>query len=65
MKGLPRGPHVTRYFMYRQLQSVGETLSSREGDVLAISESKKLCDVLGVPGRDKLSQKWSLESEPL
>ncbi|NLF49405.1 MAG: class I SAM-dependent methyltransferase [Acholeplasmataceae bacterium] len=58
MKGLPRGPHVTRYFMYRQLQSVGETLSSREGDVLAISESKKLCDVLGIKPRSLIEANY-------
>jgi len=44
--------------MYRQLQSVGETLSSREGDVLAISESKKLCDVLGIKPRSLIEANY-------
>jgi len=46
MHGLARGPHVTRYFMYRRLGDVGNMLPSREGDVLSISHSKKLCEVL-------------------
>ncbi len=48
MKGLPRGPHITRYFMYEHLKNVGETLSCQEGDVLSISHSKVLCEVLNI-----------------
>lgn len=51
MKGLPRGAHITRYFMYEHLQNVGETLSNREGDVLTISRSKNLCALLNVKPR--------------
>jgi SAM-dependent methyltransferase len=48
MRGLPRGPHITRYFMYEHLQNVGKTLSRREGDVLSISHSQKLCELLNI-----------------
>jgi SAM-dependent methyltransferase len=48
MRGLRRGPHVTRYFMYARLQEVGKALATRRGDVLAISHSERLCDVLGL-----------------
>jgi len=51
MIGLARGPHVTRYSMYQHLRDVGATLSSREGDVLSISQSEKLCDVLNIKPR--------------
>ncbi len=48
MKGLGRGPNITRYFMYEHLQNLGETLPSREGDVLSISHSEKLCQLLNI-----------------
>ncbi|MCJ7523876.1 MAG: class I SAM-dependent methyltransferase [Candidatus Aminicenantes bacterium] len=51
MMGLPRGPHITRYFMYEHLRNVGETLSSKEGDVLSISHSQKLCELLNIKPR--------------
>lgn len=37
--------------MYQRLQQVGEILSRREGDVLSISHSKKLCEVLNIKPR--------------
>jgi len=47
-KGLPRGPHITRYAMYKRLAEIGSALPIREGRVLSISHSKSLCDVLGL-----------------
>ncbi len=51
MQGLPRGPHITRYFMYQHLKQVGKTLACKEGDVLSISHSQKLCDLFEVHPR--------------
>jgi len=48
MKGLSRGPHITRYFMYDYLNNIGEKLPNRIGDVLSISQSNKLCEVLNI-----------------
>lgn len=48
MVGLPRGPHITRYFMYRRLREVGAALPSRDGDVLSVSHSQNLCDIVGI-----------------
>jgi len=47
MIGLPKGPHLTRYYMYTVLSSVpveGKTRSK----VLSISRSKKLCEVMSL-----------------
>lgn len=48
MVGLPRGPHVTRYFMYDRLASVGPRLPQRAGRVLSISHSANLGTLLGL-----------------
>jgi SAM-dependent methyltransferase len=48
MKGLQRGPHITRYAMYSRLKLLGANLPSKSGRVLAISKSANLCDVLGL-----------------
>lgn len=48
MKGLPRGPHITRYAMYKRLAEVGRVLPVRCGRVLSIGHSENLCDVLGL-----------------
>src|SRR5688572_31467051 len=48
MKGLSRGPHITRYFMYRRLTSIGDTLPFRTGRVLSISRSTNLVGLLGL-----------------
>lgn len=48
MKGLPRGPHITRYFMYNRLGSIGPLLPHRTGRVLSISHSANLGDLLGL-----------------
>jgi len=48
MQGLPRGPHITRYFMYQHLKQVGNTLACKECDVPSISHSQRLCDLIEV-----------------
>jgi SAM-dependent methyltransferase len=48
MKGLPRGPHLSRYFMYNRLGEVGRTLPNRSGRVLAVSRSANVCEMLGL-----------------
>ena len=48
MLGLPRGPHVTRYFMYGRLGSIGPLLPRRGGRVLSISHSANLGGLLGL-----------------
>lgn len=52
MKGLPRGAHITRYFMYERLRSIGSLLPHRTGRVLAISHSANLCGLLGLEPAD-------------
>ena len=48
MKGLSRGPHITRYYMYDRLQTTGQKLPKQTGDVLSISHSTNLIDILGI-----------------
>ena len=48
MIGLPRGPHITRYFMYDRLRASGSLLPQRTGRVLSISHSTNLADLLGI-----------------
>jgi len=72
MAGLPRGPHITRYYMYDRLRSVGPLLPQRRGRVLDISHSTRLGDVLGLqptelveasyPDHDMLSLHFADES---
>ena len=31
MKGLPRGPHVSRYYLYQHLQMLGPSLPQQTG----------------------------------
>ena len=48
-KPFPAGPHVTRYFMYDRLKTVGPTLPNRIGPrVLSISHSENLAPLLGL-----------------
>jgi ubiquinone/menaquinone biosynthesis C-methylase UbiE len=47
MKGLRRGPHVTRYYMYRRLSELKRS-PFHEARVLAISHSTHLCKILGL-----------------
>jgi SAM-dependent methyltransferase len=48
MLGLSRGSHITRYSMYHSLSIVGKSLSRKDGDVLSISHSSFLCDLLEI-----------------
>ena len=48
MLGLKRGDHITRYSMYRSLSKTSQQFASNEGDVLSISHSTYLCEVLGI-----------------
>jgi SAM-dependent methyltransferase len=47
MYGLEKGPHMTRYAMYRRLQEVGNVLPRSAGKALSISHSAHLFDQLG------------------
>ena len=42
---LPHGSHLTRYYMYERLSSISRILN-REGRVLSVSHSRRLCDVI-------------------
>jgi SAM-dependent methyltransferase len=56
MVGLPRGPHVTRYYMYRYLANVvAARLPKVSGRVLSVSGSAKLLDVLNLQPTETLS----------
>ena len=46
--GFKKGPHVTRYSMYKRLGEVGQSLGRPEGKVLNISHSDVLIEVLGL-----------------
>ena len=48
MKGLQRGPHITRYSMYYHLRAIGVTLLNKSGRVLTISRSSNLCELMGI-----------------
>jgi SAM-dependent methyltransferase len=48
MKGLPRGPHLSRFFMYNRLQAIGPRLPHRDGRVLAVSRSSNVTEILGL-----------------
>lgn len=48
MIGIPKGPHITRYSLYKRLQECGPTLPLKEGKVLSISHSENLVDLLGI-----------------
>lgn len=52
MLGLPRGPHITRYYMYNRLRSVCSGLIKKNKCVLSISHSEKIADVVGLGGND-------------
>jgi SAM-dependent methyltransferase len=48
MLGMERGPHITRFTMYRRLREVGRDLPVKTGRVLSISRSSNLCEVLSI-----------------
>src|SRR5215475_6469177 len=48
MIGLARGPHMTRYAMYRRLTEVGSSLQPLTGRALCISHSTHLIQLVGM-----------------
>jgi len=52
MKGLVRGPHITRYYMFERLQEIGRTLPNRNGRVLSINHSANLIGLVGLKTSD-------------
>lgn len=48
MTGLKKGSHITRYSMYQSLSDVSKQFPFRGGDVLSISNSNFLCNVLNI-----------------
>jgi SAM-dependent methyltransferase len=48
MAGLPRGPHITRYYMYNHLEKLGRKLQFNAGRTLSVSHSGRLASVLGI-----------------
>ncbi len=55
VKGLQRGPHITRYYMYQRLHSVGTELPNKNGRVLSISHSSNLADLLDLQPTEMVS----------
>lgn len=58
MKGLSRGPHITRYYMYDRLQSIGSKLPSKNGRVLSVSHSENLADLVGLEPSEIVSANY-------
>lgn len=58
MKGLSRGPHITRYYMYDRLQSIGSKLPRKSGRVLSISRSENLADLIGLEPNEIVSANY-------
>ncbi|MCG5497538.1 class I SAM-dependent methyltransferase [Ectothiorhodospira variabilis] len=48
MRGLPRGPHITRYYMYNHLHSIRAKLPTSGGRALSISGSEDLSVLTGL-----------------
>ncbi len=48
LKWLEKGPHITRYSMYRRLQAVGRSLELDGGRVLSISHSDNLAALMNI-----------------
>jgi ubiquinone/menaquinone biosynthesis C-methylase UbiE len=57
MKGLARGPHITRLFMYRHLAQSRQAPKSTV-KVLSISHSDRLCDVLGLDRQSRVEANY-------
>lgn len=55
MKGLSRGPHITRYYMYDRLHTIGSNLPGKNGRVLSISKSENLAQVVGLEPSELIS----------
>jgi SAM-dependent methyltransferase len=58
MKGLSRGPHITRYYMYDRLKSIGSKLPSKNGRVLSISHSENLAELVGLEPSEIVSANY-------
>ena len=58
IKGLSRGPHITRYFMYGRLRAISPKLSSKNVRVLSISYSEKLADLVGLEPSEIVSANY-------
>jgi SAM-dependent methyltransferase len=58
MKGLKRGPHITRYFMYQHLEQMGYRLPNRFGRVLSISDSSNIADLLKIDVTEIVESKY-------
>lgn len=46
MSWLARGPHITRYSMYKRLQEIAPALPNRDGRVLSVSHSRALAEAV-------------------
>lgn len=62
MKGLQRGPHITRYAMYKRLKNIGTELPNRCGRVLAISHSANLCDILSLQPSEVVEANYPVQN---
>lgn len=49
--GMATGPHITRFFMYEHLSQLAHRLP-KDGRVLSISGSNRLCEVLGLASNE-------------
>ena len=47
MHGLARGPHITRYTMYKKLSELPVRIPNG-GKILSVSQSSNLCSVIGI-----------------
>jgi SAM-dependent methyltransferase len=58
-KPFPAGPHITRYFMYDRLRTVGAGLPHRNGvRVLSVSHSENLVPLLGLAPSEVVSANY-------
>lgn len=53
--GRKRGPHLTRFYMYRQLNSICSALNTPNTKVLSISDSQNLASIIGLSNADILN----------
>lgn len=58
MKGLSRGPNITRYYMYDRLQSIGTKLPIKKGRVLSVSHSENLADLVSLEPSEIVSANY-------
>jgi SAM-dependent methyltransferase len=48
IRGLAKGPHITRYVMYTRLAELGKDLPRKTGRVLSVSHSSNLAGLMGI-----------------